>query len=76
MGKVKTTVYLDEDVLRAARVWAARKDLRDSEVMERALRQFLGMDLIDRIWERNAGTDESTALIEAYAGVRDARQEP
>lgn len=66
MAKVKTTVYLDEDLLRAARVWAARKDLRDSEVLEQALRKFLGRDVLDDIWARNASVDEATANAVAY----------
>jgi hypothetical protein len=36
--KKKVTLYLDDAVLRAARVQAARTDKRDSEVVEVALR--------------------------------------
>ena len=53
VAKKKTTVYVDEDLLRAAKVYAARKDLRDSEVFEKALRRFLGFDLFESVWERN-----------------------
>jgi hypothetical protein len=38
-ARKKTTVYVDEDVLRAAKVYAARKDLRDSDVIETAQRE-------------------------------------
>lgn len=34
LARKKTTVYVDEDLLRAAKVYAARKDLRDSDVFE------------------------------------------
>lgn len=61
MAKAKTTVYVDEDVLRAARVWAARKDMRDSDLFEQALRSFLGFDLLDRIAQRNADVDPDLA---------------
>lgn len=53
MRKTRTTVTLDEDVLRAVRVRAARTGKRDSEVIEEALRRELGLDLLERIWERN-----------------------
>lgn len=48
MAKTKTTVYLDEDVLRGARVMAARSGKRDYEVVEEALRAYLGMDVLER----------------------------
>jgi hypothetical protein len=73
MGKAKTTIYLDEEVLRSARVFAARKDLKDSEVMERALRQYLGMDLLERIWSQGPGIDPEDALDLAVAEVRAER---
>ena len=65
MAKRKSTIYVDEDVLRAARVYAARLDIRDSDVVEGALRRFLGMELLDSVWERNAELSEqdSVALV-------------
>lgn len=53
MGKKKTTVYLDEELLRSARVMAARKGTSDSEIMEMALREFLGMETLNRVWGRS-----------------------
>lgn len=73
MAKVKTTIYLDEELLRAARVWAARKDLRDSEVFEMSLRRFLGRDVLEQIWARNTGVSEATAASVAYAELHSAR---
>jgi hypothetical protein len=61
MSKVRTTLTIEEDVLRAVRVRAARLGKRDSEVIEQALRRDLGLDLLDRLWvgadldERRAG---------------------
>lgn len=74
MAKAKTTVYVDEEVLRSARVFAARKDLKDSEVVERALRQFLGMDLLERIWSKDSGIDADEALAVVTDEVRAHRQ--
>jgi hypothetical protein len=41
------TFYPDEDVLRAASVRAARSDRRDSEIVEEALRAYLGFDVVE-----------------------------
>ena len=73
--KKRTTVYMEEDVLRAAKVRAAREGLHDYEVMEAALRQYLGFDVLDRIRERNAGTDEDTVMAAAVAAVHEVRAE-
>jgi hypothetical protein len=62
-SKKKVTFYLDEDVLRAARVHAARSDRRDSDVVEEALRQYLGFDVVEQVWARSdLGEDEAMAL--------------
>ncbi len=61
MAKKKVTVYVEEDVLRAARVAAARAGTRDSEVVEAALRRYLGFELLDRIWARS-DLDERRAM--------------
>jgi hypothetical protein len=61
--KRKVTLYLDEDVLRAARVRAARTDKRDSEVVEDALRSYLGFEAVERIWARSTlSEDDAMAL--------------
>jgi hypothetical protein len=53
MPKTRTTLTIDEDVLRAVKVRAARTGKADGEVIEEALRRDLGLDLLDRLWERN-----------------------
>ena len=64
--KRKVTLYLDEDVLRAARVRAARTDKRDSEVVEDALRSYLGFEAVERVWARSTlSEDEAMALAVA-----------
>ena len=61
--KRKVTFYVDEDVLRAARVRAARSDRRDSEIVEDALRAYLGFDVVERVWARSdLGEDEAMQL--------------
>lgn len=66
MARKKTTVYLDEDLLRFARVYAARNDLRDSDVLEEALRRFFGTDLLESAWSRSDLSGEE-ALELAYS---------
>lgn len=62
-ARKKVTFYLDEDVLRAARVRAARSDRRDSEIVEEALRTYLGFDVVERVWARsNLSEDEAMKL--------------
>lgn len=49
MARRKTTVTIDEDLLRAAKVAAAREGKPDYVIFEEALRQRLGVGLIDRL---------------------------
>lgn len=60
MAKTRTTLTIDEDVLRAVKVRAARDGKGDSEVIEEAVRRELGLDLLERLWTRN-DLDEATA---------------
>jgi hypothetical protein len=63
MRKARTTVSLDERVLRAVRIKAARTGRRDSEVIEEALRRDLGIDLLERIWaSADLGEDEAMRI--------------
>ena len=63
---------IDEDVLRAVKVRAARLGKGDSEVIEEALRRDLGLELLDRLWARNDLSEaEATALaVEAQHASR------
>jgi hypothetical protein len=60
VAKARTTITLDERVLRAVRVKAARSGRRDSDVIEEALRRDLGLDLLERVWQSaDLGADEA-----------------
>jgi hypothetical protein len=61
MTKVRTTLTVDAEVLRAVKVRAARLGKGDSDVIEAALRRDLGLDLLDRLWAMN-DLDEDDAL--------------
>ena len=72
MTKTRTTLTIDENVLRAVKVRAARTGKGESEVIEEAVRRDLGLDLLDRLWARNDMTeDEAMAVaIEAQQATR------
>ncbi|MCJ7438665.1 MAG: ribbon-helix-helix domain-containing protein [Acidimicrobiia bacterium] len=72
MTKTRTTLTIDEETLRAVKVRAARTGKGDSEVIEEALRRHLGLDLLDRLWARNAlDEDEAVGLaVEAQHATR------
>jgi hypothetical protein len=67
MPKLRTTVTLDERVLRGVRIKAARTGKRDSEVIEQALRRDLGLELLDRLWESAALSEEEALRLAAEA---------
>jgi hypothetical protein len=67
MAKVRTTLTIDETVLRAVKVRAARSGKGDSEVIEEALRRELGLDLLERLWERNKLPEEEAVALAVEA---------
>lgn len=74
MRKARTTISLDEDVMRALRVRAAREGKRDSEVIEDALRRELGLDLLDRIWSGNDLPEKEATQLALEAQHRSRRR--
>jgi hypothetical protein len=69
----KTTIYVDRDVLRATRAAAARTGRSVSDVVETALRDFLGMSLIQRVQEK-ADLGEEEAMKLAYQELHAMRR--
>jgi metal-responsive CopG/Arc/MetJ family transcriptional regulator len=76
MAKTRTTLTIDDDVLRAVKVRAARTGKGDSEVIEEALRQHLGLDFLDRLWARNDLTEQEAMdlAVEAQHATRRHRR--
>jgi hypothetical protein len=71
--KKRTTLSIDSDVLRATRIAAARSERRDSELVEDALRSYLGLEVIDRVRARaalSARQAEDVAYEELHASRR------
>jgi Ribbon-helix-helix protein, copG family len=73
MPKVRTTLTIDDELLRAVKVRAARTGKADSEVIEEALRRDLGFDLLDRLWE-GADMSEEDAMELALEAQHAARK--
>jgi DNA-binding CsgD family transcriptional regulator len=73
MPKTRTTLTIDEEVLRALKVRAARSGKGESEVIEEAVRRDLGLDLMDRLWARN-DMSEDEAMELATEAQLDARR--
>jgi hypothetical protein len=74
-AKRKVTYYIDEDVLQAARVAAARQGIRDSAVVQAALRKYLGFEVIEQARARSEFKDDDEALAFAVAEQHAMRAE-
>jgi metal-responsive CopG/Arc/MetJ family transcriptional regulator len=72
MPKTRTTLTIDEDVLRAVKVKAARLGKGESELIEDAVREALGLQLLDRLWSRSDLSEEQARelALEAQRSVR------
>ena len=73
MAKVRTTLTIEDEVLRAVKIRAARTGRGDSEVIEDALRRELGLSLLERLWAR-AELEPAEAMelaLEAQHSTRD-----
>jgi predicted CopG family antitoxin len=76
MAKVRTTLTIEDEVLKAIKVRAARAGRGDSEVIEEALRRDLGLDLLERMWAQSSLSDaDADALaVEAQHKTRSRRR--
>lgn len=73
MPRKKTTIYIDDTLLKSAKVLAARTGKKEYEVFEDALRGYLGFAALGRIWGRSKLT-ERAALELAYRELHAARK--
>jgi hypothetical protein len=72
VSKQRATFSLDQDVLRATRVAAARAGRRDSEIVEDALRSYLSLGVLEEIWRSRPSETPDLSDEEA---LRLAREE-
>lgn len=72
---MRTTVTIEEEVLRWVKVRAARQGKGDSEVIEESLRRDLGLELLEQLWEKNslAESDATALAVEAQHSTRPQR---
>jgi hypothetical protein len=78
VAKVRTTLTIDEDVLKWVKIRAARTGASDSAVIEESLRRDLKLDVLDELWA-NATMSEAKAselAVEAQHATRPRRQLP
>lgn len=75
MSKVRTTLTIDESVMRAVKLRAARTGRGDSQVIEESLRRDMGLDLLDRLWQQSdmSETDAEALAVEAQHKTRRRR---
>lgn len=72
MAKVRTTLTVDESVLKAVKIRAARTGRRDSAVIEESLRRDLGLDVLERVWEHSSLSEQDAMdlALEAQHATR------
>ena len=71
---MRTTLTIDEDVLRAVKLRAAGTGKGDSEVIEDALRRDLGLDALDELWARVEPLSDDEAMTLALEAQQFARR--
>ncbi|MGA2470549.1 MAG: ribbon-helix-helix protein, CopG family [Solirubrobacteraceae bacterium] len=76
MARVRTTLTIDDSVMRAVKIRAARTGRGDSEVIEDSLRRDLGLDLLERLWESSSLSEDAAMrlAVEAQHKTRTARR--
>ena len=78
MARRKTTMYVEEDLLTAVKVAAARSHRREYEVVEEALRRHLGLqEVLEQIWAGSSphALPEDEGLALAYEELDALRAE-
>ena len=63
---------MEDDLLRATKIAAARTGKRDYQVVEEALRAYLGLELLERVGARSKLTEDE-ALDLAYQKLHQRR---
>jgi len=64
---------VEDDLLRATKIAAARTGKRDYQVVEEALRAYLGLELLERVGARSTLTEDE-ALQLSYRELHQSRR--
>jgi predicted transcriptional regulator len=75
VSKIRTTVTLDDDVLRAVKIKAARTGKRNSQVIEQSLRRDLGVSDLAELWAKVTPAVEEEGVELANDELRAMRKE-
>lgn len=74
MAKARTTLTIDEDVLRAVKLRAAATGSGESKVIEDAVRRDLGLDTLTELWAKVEPLPEQAAMELAKEAQKAARK--
>jgi hypothetical protein len=75
MTRRKTTLYLDDELLRAAAERAARSGRQENDIIEEALRRYLGLEAVVRRIQARGDLDEDESVVVAYEELDALRSE-
>ena len=73
MAKTRTTLTIDEDVLRAVKLRAAATGEGESQLIEDAIRRDFGLDTLTELWANTEPMSERAAMeltLEAQKAAR------
>jgi len=73
--KVRTTLTIDEDVLRAVKLRAAATGEGESKLIEDAVRRDLGLDTLRELWATVEPLSEAEAMDLALEAQQSARSQ-
>ena len=83
MAKTRTTLTIDEDILRSTRVAAAHRGMKEGDLIEEALNRHLGIGVFERLWEDQQPDQQFDAMsddelmdwvVQLQHDVRDERR--
>jgi hypothetical protein len=75
MTRRKTTLYLDDELLRATAERAARSGRQENDIIEEALRRYLGLEAVVRRIQARGDLDEDESVVVAYEELGALRSE-
>jgi len=75
MTRRKTTLYLDDELLRATAERAARSGRQENDIIEEALRRYFGLEAILRRIQGRGDLDEDESIVAAYGELDALRAE-
>ena len=72
MARKRKAVYVSEKLMKVLKINVSRTGKEDYQILEEALRQYLGLSLLKQVWKRSK-LGETAALRIAYKELRPRR---